>query len=379
MGSCQRFVPVILLLGVVSSGCANESHVAEPATPARPEHLEIELDRPAVDEHIRQPYPLIEVSGRAGTLPFFASDVVLLIDHSTLAVLASGIDVDADGVVGRNLSSVTEWDPLAPPARLWTTDSGDTVQALQLQIARALIPRLAARQNRVGLASFTFRARTNGTSLVRLTEKPAVIVPVGEPDAVLEALEDFPAARERRWTDLTRLLELGAELLDDARPVRTESTAHSARPRAILLLSLGVPSARDGIYWSSRAAVEYSGEFGERGIALWAIPLGSADPAFLSELTRGSGGNVLPLDQLDAQFAEPVFGDLRPMELEIENVTMHAPATTLRVFWDGRFEAVVPLEPGPNTLEIRAVLADGHRTTLRRLVHYEAGPPEQIP
>ena len=242
---------------------------------------------------------------------------------------------------------------------------------MQLQIARALIPRLAARQNRVGLASVSFRARTNGTSLVRLTEKRAFTVPVGDPDAVLEALEDSPAAHERRWTDLTRLLELGAELLDDTRPFLTDWTVHSARPRVILLLSLGVPSAPDGIYWSSRSAVERAGELGERGIALWAIPLGSADPAFLSELTRGSGGKVLPLDQLDAQFGAPVFSNLVPRELEIENITKHAQATRLRVFPDGRFEAVVPLEPGPNTLEIRAVLADGHRTTIRRLVHYD--------
>jgi hypothetical protein len=380
MAKCQRTLALILLLlGCATPEIAKVPPPAQPGEPAQPEHLEIQLDWPVSDQHIRQLYPLIEVSGRAGTLPFFASDVVLLIDHSTLAVLASGIDVDADGVVGRNRSSVKEWDPFAKPARLWTTDSGDTVQALQLRIARALIPRLAARQNRVGLASFTFRARTNGTSIVRLTEKPAVIVPVGEPDAVLEALEGFPAAHERRWTNLTRLLELGAELLDDARAVRTESTVHSARPRAILLFSLGVPSAPDGIYWSSRMAVEHSRELGERGIALWAIPFGSADPAFLSELTRGSGGKVLLLDQLDAQFAAPVFGDLRPMELEIENVTMRAQATILRVFRDGRFEAVVPLEPGPNTLEIRAVLADGHRATLRRLVHYEAGPAETFP
>ncbi len=63
MGSCQRCVPVILLLGLVSSGCANESHMAEPAAPAGQEHLEIELDRPAVDQHIRQESPLPRFSG----------------------------------------------------------------------------------------------------------------------------------------------------------------------------------------------------------------------------------------------------------------------------------------------------------------------------
>ena len=376
MTICQRFLPLILLvLGFATPGAANDPAAAQPGEPAQQEHLAIELDRPVSDQHIREPVPLVEVSGRAGTLPFFASDVVILIDHSTLAVTASGIDVDEDGVVGRNRSSVTEWvPPLGPPARFWTTDSGDTNQALQLRVARALIPRLAARQNRVGLASFTFRARTRGTSVVRLTEKPAVIVPVGEPDAVLAALEDFPAAQERRWTNLTRLLERGAELLDNATP-----DTEPARPRAILLLSLGAPSAPDGLYWSSREAVEHSGELAERGIALWVIPLNTADPTFLTELARGSGGNVLLLDRLDAQFGAPVPSELRPRELEIENVTMHAQATSLRVFPDGRFDAVVPLEPGDNTLEIRAVLADGHRETIRRLVHYEAGPAEQIP
>jgi hypothetical protein len=373
MESCQRYVLVILLLGFATPGLANEPAAAQPGEPAQQEHLAIELDRPVSGQHIREPVPLVEVSGRAGTLPFFASDVVILIDHSALAATASGIDVDEDGVVGRNRSSVTKWDPLAPPARLWTTDSGDTNQALQLRVARAIVPRLAARQNRVGLASFTFRARTSGTSVAQLTEKPAVIVPVGEPGAVLAALEDFPAAQERRWTDLTRLLERGAELLDDATP-----GTEPARPRAILLLSLGAPSAPDGIYWSSREAVEHSGEFAERGIALWVIPFNTADPTFLTELTRGSGGNVLPLDRLDAQLGAPIPSDLRPRELEIENVTMHAQATSLRVFPDGWFEAVVPLEPGANTLEIRAVLADGHRETIRRLVHYEAGPAEQI-
>ena len=297
MRSCQPCLPVILLLGLVSSGCANDSRVAEPATP-RQEQLEIELARPVSDQHIRQPLPFAELSGRAGTLPFFGSDVVIVIDHSTLALVASGIDVDKDGVVGRNRSQVTERDGLPQPAQFWTTDSGDTVEALQLRVARALVPRLAARQNRVGLASFTLRARTQGASLVRHTEKSAVIVPVGEPDAVLAALADFPPARERRRTDLSRLLERGAQLLDDAAP-----NVEPAGPRAILLLYLGQPSAPDGIHWSSRQALARAAKLGERGIAVWAIPLRPGDVVYLDELTRRSGGRVVRLDQLDTVFA----------------------------------------------------------------------------
>jgi hypothetical protein len=373
MNSRRRFlVLILLLLAFANPSGANEATTAQPGEPAQQGHLAIELDRPVSDQRIRQ--PTIEVSGRAGTLPFFASDVVIAIDNSTLGLVASGIDVDEDGDVGRNRSWVTQWDPLAPNAPLWTTDSGDTNQELQLRLARALVQRLADRQNRVGLTSFTFRARTSGTSIVRLTEKPAVVVPVGEPAAVLAALDDFPTAKERRWTDLTRLLERAAELLEDATP-----GTEPARQRVILLLSLGVPSAPNGIYWSSKEAIEHAGAFAERGIAVWAIPLNTADPAFLAELTRGSGGKVLPLGRLDEQFGTPIPSDLQPRELEIENITKSARASNLRLFPDGRFHAMVPLEPGANTLEIRAILADGQRETIRRQVHYEAAPAEPAP
>jgi hypothetical protein len=375
MKTCQRFLlSILLLLAFATPGGANDPPATQPEESAQQGHLAIELDHPVSDQHISQPTPLMEVSGRAGTLPFFASDVVIAIDNSTLALVASGVDVDEDGDVGRNRSWVTQWEPLAPSAQFWTTDSGDTNQELQLRLARALVQRLADRKNRVGLASFTFRARTGGTTIVRLTQKPAVVVPVGEPGAVLAALDDFPAAQERRWTDLTRLLELAAELLDDA-----TTASEPARQRAILLLSLGVPSAPNGLYWSSKQATEHAGTFAERGIAVWAIPFNTADPAFLTELTRASGGKVLSLDRLHTQFGASVPIDPRPRELEIENVTNQAPATNLRLFPDGRFDAMVPLEPGANTLEIRAVLADGRRETIRRVVHYDAGPAEQTP
>jgi hypothetical protein len=375
MKICQRTLPFFLLLiAIAAPGNANQPSAAQSGEPAQREHFAIELDRPAPDQHIRAADSRVEVSGRAGTLPFVASDVVLLIDHSTLGAVASGIDVDQDGVVGRTRSSVTEWEPLAPNAPLWTTDSGDTVHEMQLRLARGLLARLEARQNRVGLAAFNFRAWTGGSRLVRLTEKPGIRVPVGEPDAILAALAGFPPPQERRWTDLTRLLERGVELLDEGALANEPS-----RPRTLLLLSHGKPSAPIGIAWSSRSAIEYAEGLDERGIVLWAIPLRGGDTDFLSKLTRGSGGEVLPLDQLDARFAVPVTSDLRPRELEIENITQHTRASSLQSFPDGRFEAVVLLAPGANTLEIRAVLANGQRATIRRQVHYEASPAEPIP
>jgi hypothetical protein len=278
MTTCQRCLLLVLLAGSLGTGCASDRAASTYDDSTHTSESRAWIDSPA---------PI-------------SSDVVIAIDHSSLALLASGIDVDKDGVVGRNREWVVrEKDPHPNPGWLWTTDSGDTVDALQLEVARALVARLADHENRVGLASFTLRARSRGTNLVRLTDKPHIVVPVGSPDAVLAALTDFPPARERMRTDLARLLELAAELLDDASPQTP------GRARTILLLSLGEPSAPDGIYWSSRRAAQLGADLGERDIAVWAVPFGTTNVGYLHELTRRSGGNVVSLEQLDAIFAAP--------------------------------------------------------------------------
>jgi hypothetical protein len=287
---------LILLLGLVCFGRANDSRAAEPASPARPAH-DLPLDHPAGDLTVRRPSASAEASQRIDPPPFVASDVVIVIDSSTLSLVASGIDVDQDGVVGRNRSEARERSGLLMPARFWTTDSGDTVHALQLRIARALVGRLAARENQVGLSSFTVRVHGVGVGGSRFNVKPEVLVPVGAPDAVLAALADFPPAYERRRTDLGLLLERAAQILDVA-----AANAESRRPRSILMLYLGEPSAPDGIHWSSRAALECAEGLGERGIAVWAIPLRPVEGDYLDRLTRASGGRIIPLDQLDRSF-----------------------------------------------------------------------------
>jgi hypothetical protein len=294
MGSCQRVVPVILLVCLLCSGCANDSRADDPSAP---ETQETERDRPAADPPIPAPPSPDEGSDLAGTQPFVASDVVIVIDSSTLSAVASGIDVDENGIVGRNRSAVTEFDPLAPPAQFWTTDPGDTLHALQIRVVQALVPRLAARQNHVGLASFNVRSTRYGPSATRLVTGPEILVPVGPPGAVLAALAEFPPAQERRRTDLARLFDRAAQLLDVA-----PANADGKRSRVILLLFLGEPSAPDGIGWSSREALARADEYGERGISVWVIPFLPGKDRFLNELTRRSGGRVIPLDQLDTQF-----------------------------------------------------------------------------
>ncbi|MBW2667683.1 MAG: hypothetical protein JRE13_15465, partial [Deltaproteobacteria bacterium] len=111
---------MILLLGLVSAGRADDSRPDESAAPAGQE-FEMEPDHHAPDPHVRQPPVSVDGADRVGSPPFYASDVVVVIDHSTLSLVASGIDVDQDGVVGRNRSLATERSGLLTPAQFWTT------------------------------------------------------------------------------------------------------------------------------------------------------------------------------------------------------------------------------------------------------------------
>ena len=281
MRNYLRCVSVMLCLNLLSIGCANPSYAPEP----------------------KGQEPVVAESDRSSTLPFIASNVVIVIDHSALALLASGIDVDGNGIVGRDRIQA-DWISRVPTApQFWTTDSGDTVRALQLRVARTLVERLVLRQNRVGLASFAVRSRYKVDVLPLLTDVSQVLVPVGATGAVLAALDHFPPAHAQKRTDLSRLLEQAALLLDEA-----VTYFEPVRPRMLLLLYLGQPSAPDGKYWSSQRALERAAELGKRGIAVWGIPIGPGKFDFLDELTRRSGGGVIPLDQLDARFAPIVPG-----------------------------------------------------------------------
>ena len=131
----QLYVTIFLLLGGLAPAHAADTRTAQPADPA-PRATDSGFDRAASAPPLGQSPAF--AAGREGSAvaPFSGSDVVLVIDHSTLSLVASGVDVDQDGVVGRNRIEVKERRGLLIPARFWTTDSGDTLHALQLRVAQ---------------------------------------------------------------------------------------------------------------------------------------------------------------------------------------------------------------------------------------------------
>lgn len=331
---------------------------AEDRTP-RPVELALELDAPLPDARIRLEVPLAMVSGRAGRAPLFASDVVIAIDQSRSTLLASGLDVDRDGVLGRSRLWAADRGRFAKPRRSWTTDPDDTVLAAEISAAASLVHGLAARRNRIGVLTFA--------------AQPRIRTGVGAPEAGRAALDRIQRMEHEGGTDVARALGVAAQMFDAAPAVEGPRP-----PRAVLLLSDGRPTLPDGDYWASRRGVETARELAEAGIEIWTLALGARpDAEYLEEMARLTGGDRLRLEDLPALANEPALVSLEPRELAIENLTLARGGRAVRIFSDGRFDGLVPLAPGENTLEVRAVLADGRRQSLRRVVHYEQAPPEE--
>src|SRR5512139_3329490 len=116
----------------------------------RAEKVYVEVDAPLSGDVVRAPLPLVEVRGWSGTGLRGKHDVVIVLDRSANTFRASGVDIDGDGIVGRN---VRVSDPKAH-AVLWTTDFGDTIVSAELLAARRLIERLDPETTRMGLVSF---------------------------------------------------------------------------------------------------------------------------------------------------------------------------------------------------------------------------------
>jgi hypothetical protein len=322
-----------------------------------PGRLDLELLAPSSGEEIRRLVPLALVQGRVSRPELFDSDVVIAVDQSNSALLASGLDVDGDGSVGRTRSWARNGGGYGKPHRGWTSDHLDTVLAAELSAAGALIGGLAARGNRIGLLSYTDAVRVRAS--------------VGEPAAALAALRKLRPIVDWTGTNHARALAIAEDMLDSAGP-----GPEARRARAILLFSDGRPTVPSGEHWATKRALEVARELRERGVAVFTVCFGEdPDRDYLGRLASASGGSLLSPHDLRALASEAGRKRLTPQELVIENLTSRDSARAIRTFPDGSFDAIVPLAEGENVLEVRALFADGHRASARSVVHYERPDP----
>jgi len=332
--------------------------------------LEIDAPGAALSE---SRLPLLEVRGQAGRRPARGQDVVIAVDLSDSTTASSGHDLDGDGPEGRTSPErlarlAAEAGPGAAVVKpLAELDLEDSVLFAELLAAEALIDRLDPRSFRVGIVAFSDTAR--------------VVAPLGSRPAVLRrAIESL---RREFWRDLrgTNFEQAVTASLRELRPPGAEGepgsvgvAAAAGRDRTILLLSDGAPTRPVHGIRAQQAAVQAAQDAALEGVRVYTFALGSEAEAALDvyrAMAATSGGRFERIERPADAIARLRRVDLADLaELRVENLTTGQPGRALRSFPDGRFDALVPLEPGRNELRVTELAADGSEAREERAVLY---------
>ena len=340
-------------LGAAALLCLGCAAPGPPRLPVDPGTLY--LGAPAPDAELRQLVPLVEVCGRAPRGRLAGVDAVLALDLSNTTLHASGLDVDGDGTTGETRSFVAadrHWDR---PAARWTTDPDDTIARAELHAGLALADELDARASRLGLVTFTGRARER--------------VAVGAPARTRSALAELELGVDRTGTNLAAAVRRARTALREAPP-----PPGCPRPKAVLLFSDGEPTVPRGETLAANAARQQAAAAAREGIAVHTFGFGPAreDPGVLAELAALSGGRHRAVSDPAAPLEPPASAGIETIELL--NETTGATGRAVRWFPNGSFDGFVPLEPGPNRIVVRVRLTDGRRLEAVRHVPYR--PPD---
>jgi uncharacterized protein YegL len=326
------------------------------SAPVRAERVYVEVDAPRSGDTVRAPLPLVEVRGWAGTGLRGQHDVVIVVDRSASTFRASGVDVDGDGVVGRNLRSEGE-----AHAVLWTTDFGDTIVSAELLAARRLIERLDPSTTRMGLISFGANAHLEA--------------PLGSSrEQLLAALDAIPP-EPRGGTYM-----YGA--LDEA--INTFGAAPVApgerRRRQILLLSDGVSTAPGPASAAQATAVRAARNAARANARISAFALGPAAASgreLFEEITSANGGDLVVLDSpADILEFVPYMSWTSVASVALENATTRERGRAVRLFPDGSFDGFAPLALGRNELRLTVTSQGGASATVTRWLTFEKGQPD---
>ena len=337
-----------------------------PARSARRHEQEVWVELVAAQEGLRvaSPVAYYDLSGWSGAGQPLEHDVMMVIDTSGSTAVASGSDVDGDGKVGRRSRRKREAWRNFNPAYL-SNDPGDTVLAAELLATRRLVERMGAGRTRIGIISFS--------------SEPRIEAKLGSDEkALARAFRNLDAGFGSGMTNMQAAIDLAAEALLVARPPVGE------RRQSILMLSDGYPSAPEGR--ASAAAYEAAREAADLGIRIYSFALGlgqlESDDVFVEMALVSGGGHVRLEDPAEIVHELARVNLTEVTAIAIRNETAGMPARATRVFPDGSFDGLVPLEPGTNRVVVTAHGDAGGVGRAQVLIEYlpisAADAPEQV-
>jgi hypothetical protein len=306
--------------------------------------------------------PTAFVAGRvaAGDGPDDRLDLVIAIDVSRSTCQAPGVPV----VIGVE-TCVPSGPGIGPtPGR---------VADVEIAAARTLLARLDPARTRVGLVSI-------GGPVVRAIQRwhgpdagflgtDLELAPTADFAAVSAALDALAKREPDGPSNVAGALGRGAKALKDL--------PSPAPRRAILLLSDGVPSApretpRENLVETLRAASRAARD--EVRVLSFAVGEAVDAPLAALEIAKRTNGAFYPVR--DAADLPDLFAllQLEPIaSVAVRNLTTGEDAIHERLGADGTWEALAPVAPGANRIEIRAKSEAGRETVREVAITFETG------
>lgn len=333
------------------------------------ESVRILIEAPKAGEKVQNKVHQAPIRGTAvaaGERPALF-DVMIVIDISGSTKVASGVDVDGDGVVGINPQF--ELLPAGTyPEDTVSTDPGDTILAAEIAAADALIANLE-QSGRIRVGIITFSGEMNDQGMRKSYDQQDAWVEV-------PLTSDFAAARRRLPAILARGPYGGTNFAAGLRTAIGELVGLSGarsqpRPdakRVILFLTDGLPTFPIGVGSVSdpgdiEAALTAARLAHKAGITVNTYALGPnalTNPFAATEVARITLGNYLPVQNPGniVSFLQGVsFANVD--DVVFTNLTTKEVSYDVNLLPDGSFTGFVPVREGRNQVRVTALAADG--------------------
>ncbi len=348
----------------------------EPAPPASDEPVVLELD-------VEYP-PEGTTVGDAGTAfvagralarrgIFERFDLIIVLDTSESTRGPAGHDVDGDGQLGQAIES--------GPDKGTSNDAGDSILAAEISAAARLIAGLDPRRTRVGIVTFSGLARPRdpfGRLPPEIVRAALTLEPLtSDYDRILRALGSLRLDHAIGMTHIAAGVDQATlELLGLPGAL---SAGDPLSRKLVLFLTDGQPTLpmpnADGV--NIRAVLDASHRARRGGVRIHSFAIGPealSGPASTVEMAAITAGLFTPVrdpGRLERFIDTVNFAEVE--RVEVRNRTMDRSAHHTRLHADGSFDALVPLAPGENRIEVRAFGSDGAERVAERRVQFVPG------
>jgi len=343
------------------------------ATGQETTRLQMEIEHPKPDTVIGSAAGAF-LAGRAialrGDMKRF--DVVFVLDTSQSTAAPTGVDVDGDGRVGQ--------PPLGPVGQIFgmNTDAGDSILAAEVAAARKILSGLDPRSTRVGVVTFAGEPAGSNRGFFgssRVVEPALTVEPLTRDyERVERALERVLSRGPRGMTHMAAGVDQATVELLGLSGSLSKPDAESEK--AVLFFTDGQPTLPyQGLQADNVRAVLRAAQRAQRaGLRIHSFAIGPdalngpIAPVEMASVTDGSFTPVRNPGGLVTIVEGVSFANID--RISVHNATNGEEAHYVRSHADGSWDALVPLEPGKNRIEVTALASDGSTASEELTLHY---------